>query len=83
VRQLASCRWVQEHQAILITGATGTGKSYVACALAHQACRKGFRALYRRAPRLFEELALARADGTYPRVLARVARFDVLIIDSC
>lgn len=64
VRQLASCRWVHEHQAILITGATGTGKSYIACALAHQACRKGFRAIYRRASRLFEELALARADGT-------------------
>jgi DNA replication protein DnaC len=82
VRQLASCRWVQEHQAILITGATGTGKSYIACALAHQACRKGFRAIYRRAPRLFEELALARADGTYPRALARFARFNVLVVDD-
>ena len=82
VRQLASCRWVHEHQAILITGATGTGKSYVACALAQQACRKGFRAIYRRAPRLFEELALARADGTYPRALARFARFNVLVIDD-
>jgi DNA replication protein DnaC len=82
VRQLASCRWVHEHQAILITGATGTGKSYVACALAQQACRKGFRVVYRRAPRLFEELALARADGTYPRALARFARFNVLVIDD-
>jgi len=72
VRQLASCRWVQEHQAVLITGMTGTGKSYVACALAHQACRKGFRAMYRRASRLFDELKLARADGTYPRLLARL-----------
>src|ERR1700722_1820890 len=82
VRQLASCRWVQEHQAVLITGMTGTGKSYVACALAHQACRKGFRAIYRRASRLFDELKLARADGTYPRLLARLARVDVLIIDD-
>jgi DNA replication protein DnaC len=82
VRQLANCRWVLEHQAILITGATGTGKSYVACALAQQACRKGFRAIYRRAPRLFDELALARADGTYPRALARFARFNVLLIDD-
>ena len=82
VRQLASCRWVQDHQSILITGATGTGKSYLACALAQQACRKGFRAVYRRAPRLFEELALARADGTYPRALARFSRFNVLIIDD-
>ena len=77
VRQLASCRWVEEHQAVLITGMTGTGKSYLACALAHQACRKGFRAVYRRASRLFDELKLARADGTYARVLARLARIDV------
>lgn len=82
IRQLASCRWIKEHQAVLITGMTGTGKSFVACALAHQACRKGFRALYRRAPRLFDELKLARADGTYQRVLARIARVDVLVIDD-
>ena len=82
VRQLASCRWVQEHQVVLITGATGTGKTYVACALAQQACRKGFRACYRRAPRLFDELRLARADGSYPRVLSRFARLDVLVIDD-
>jgi DNA replication protein DnaC len=82
VRQLASCRWISEHQALLITGMTGTGKSYLACALAHQACRKGFRAVYRRASRLFDELKLARADGTYPRVLARLARIDVLVIDD-
>jgi len=82
VRQLASCRWVQEHQAVLITGMTGTGKSYLACALAHQACRKGFRAIYRRASRLFDELKLARADGSFSRVLAKLARVDVLIIDD-
>lgn len=82
VRQLATCRWVQEHQVVLISGATGTGKTYVACALTHQACRKGFRAAYRRAPRLFDELRLARADGTFPRVLARFARLDVLVIDD-
>lgn len=82
VRQLASCRWVQEHQAILITGATGTGKTYLACALAQQACRKGFRAIYRRASRLFDELRIARADGTYARLLARIARVDVLVIDD-
>lgn len=82
IRQLASCRWVQEHQAILITGATGTGKTYVACALAQQACRKGFRAVYRRAPRLFDELRLAHADGSYVRLLARLARVDVLVIDD-
>lgn len=82
VRTLATCRWVSEHQTVIITGATGTGKSYVACALAHQACRKGFRAMYRRAPRFFDELRLARADGSYPRLLARIAKFDVLVIDD-
>jgi len=82
IRQLGSCRWVAEHQNVLITGATGTGKSYVACALAHQACRKGYRAIYRRASRLFSELALARADGTYPRLLSKLARTDVLVLDD-
>jgi DNA replication protein DnaC len=82
VRQLATCRWVQEHHVIVITGATGTGKSYVACALAHQACRHGFRATYHRAPRLFGELRLARADGSYPKFLARLARMDVLLLDD-
>jgi DNA replication protein DnaC len=82
VRQLATCRWVVEHQNVLITGATGTGKTYVACAFAQQACRKGFRAIYRRAARLFSELVLARADGTYARLLAKIARADVLVIDD-
>jgi DNA replication protein DnaC len=82
IRQLATCRWVAEHQNVLISGMTGTGKTYVACALAHQACRKGFRALYRRVPRLFDEITLARADGSYVRLLARLARIDVLILDD-
>ena len=82
IRQLATCRWVDEHRNVLITGATGTGKTYVACALAQQACRKGHRAIYRRAARLFSELSLARADGTYARLLAKIARADVLVIDD-
>lgn len=82
IRQLATCRWVQEHQNVVIVGATGVGKSFIACALAVQACRKGFRAYYRRAPRLFHDLALARADGTYVRVLSKLARVDVLLLDD-
>ncbi len=82
VRQLATCRWVDEHQNVVITGATGTGKTYVACALALQACRRGHRAIYRRASRLTDELTLARADGSYARALARLARVDVLVIDD-
>jgi len=82
VRQLATCAWVSAHHTVIVTGATGTGKTYVACALAHQACRRGFRAIYRRAPRLFDELKLARADGSYTRLLARLARVDVLVLDD-
>jgi DNA replication protein DnaC len=82
IRQLATCRWVQEHQQVLITGATGTGKTFIACALAQQACRKGSRALYRRVPRLCEELTLAHADGSYIRLLGKLARVDVLVLDD-
>ncbi len=82
IRQLATCRWIEEHQNVVITGATGTGKTYVACALAQQACRKNFRAIYLRATRLNEELTLAHADGTYANLLARLARVDVLVIDD-
>jgi len=82
VRQLATCAWVGQHHNVVITGPTGVGKTYLACALAQQACRKGYRALYRRVSRLFDELALARADGTYPRLLTRLARIDVLVLDD-
>ena len=82
VRTLATCRWISEHQIVIVTGATGTGKSYIACALAHQACRKGLRAMYRRVPRLFDELRLARADGSYPRLLARIAKIDLIVLDD-
>jgi DNA replication protein DnaC len=82
LRQLATGRWIIEHHNVVITGPTGTGKTFIACALAHHACRSGFRALYRRLPRLFEELTLAHADGSYIRLLARLARIDVLVIDD-
>ena len=82
MRELATCSWIELHQNVAITGPTGVGKTYAACALAQQACRKGYRALYRRAPRLFDELTLARADGTYTRLLVRLARIDLLVIDD-
>jgi DNA replication protein DnaC len=82
VRQLASCTWLGEHLNVLITGSTGVGKSYLASALGQAACRKGLRVLYRRVPRLFDELALARVDGSYVRVLARLAKAELLVLDD-
>lgn len=82
IRQLASGRWITDHLNVMVTGATGTGKSFVACALGNQACRLGQRTLYRRVPRLLDEVALARADGSYPKVLQKFARYDLLILDD-
>ncbi|HHH28470.1 MAG TPA: AAA family ATPase [Polyangiaceae bacterium] len=80
--QLASCRWIGEHLNVLISGATGVGKSYLACALGQAACRRGLRVLYYRLPRLFEALALAKADGTYTKLLAKIAKADLLVLDD-
>lgn len=80
--QLSTCGWIKDHVPVLISGPTGVGKSYLACALGQLACRRGHRVVYRRVPRLFEELGLAKAEGSYARVLARFARADVLILDD-
>ncbi len=82
VLDLLSCRWIQAHENIIITGATGLGKTFLPCALGQKACRDGYRVLYTRAPRLFGDLYQARADGSYRRMLQRLAKFDVLIIDD-
>lgn len=82
VRQLGTCRWVTERQSVLLTGPTGVGKSYVACALGQAACRHGHRVLYRRVSRLLDEIALARAEGTCGRLLARYAKAEILILDD-
>jgi DNA replication protein DnaC len=82
VLSLADARWVAAHQNILVTGPTGSGKTFIACALAHATVRRGHTALYLRAPRLLGDLALARADGRLPRVLASWARVDVLVVDD-
>ena len=82
VRQLATPTWIDKHLNVLIVGLTGVGKSYLACALGQMACRRGLRVLYRRVPRLFDELALARADGTIARVLGKLARAELLILDD-
>jgi DNA replication protein DnaC len=79
---LTSCDWIRRHQNLLIHGATGCGKTFLACALAHQACRQGLSALYLRAPRLFDELSLCHADGSFRKRLAIIAKIDVLVIDD-
>jgi DNA replication protein DnaC len=80
--QLGECQYIQQNLAVLITGATGTGKTFLSCALGEQACRKGFRVQYVRLPRLLEELQLAHADGTYARLLGRLLRNELLILDD-
>jgi len=79
---LASCDWIREGLDLLIDGACGSGKTYLACALAHQACRAGLSAWYVRAPRLFDELKLCHADGTFRKRLAEIAKIQLLIIDD-
>jgi DNA replication protein DnaC len=82
LRQLQSCAWIDQNLNVLITGMTGTGKSYLACALGQAACRRGLRVSFRRVSRLFDELALAKADGTYTKVLRKLGRAQLLILDD-
>lgn len=82
LRSMATCQWVRAKQNILVIGATGTGKTYLAAALAEAACRRGFRALRVRVPRFLGELAVARADGSYASVLSQLAKLDVLVLDD-
>ena len=79
---LASCQWIADHLNVLITGKAGVGKTFLACALAHKACREGYTALYLRVPRLFRELAIARGDGSYEKLLKSYARTDLLVLDD-
>ncbi len=80
--QLATGTWLREHLNVLITGPTGIGKSWLACALAQKACRDGFSARYLRLPRFLRELSLARGDGSYPKLLASLARTPLLVLDD-
>ena len=82
IAALAGGDWLRQAQNCLITGATGSGKTWLSCALAHQAARSGFSVLYTRAARLFDELQVAHGDGSFARRLAQLARLDLIVIDD-
>jgi DNA replication protein DnaC len=82
IEHLAGSDWLKYGQNCIITGLTGVGKSYLACALAHKACRDGYRALYFYAPKLFRELSSSQADGSLPSLLKKLAKTSLLVIDD-
>lgn len=79
---LSACQWVRDHQNVLVTGPTGVGKTFICCALANLACRNGFSSRYYRLPRLFTDLGIARGDGSYPSLLRKLAKTDLLVLDD-
>ena len=79
---LGDCTWIRNGVNILITGPCGTGKSWIACALAHKACLEGFQAQYLRVPRLLTDLRIAHGEGTIPKFYRDLARLDVIILDD-
>jgi len=81
-QKLATCSWIRDHNHLIIGGPTGVGKSWLACALGHKACREGFSVLYKRAPRLFADLATARGEGRLSKLMAAIERTRLLIIDD-
>jgi DNA replication protein DnaC len=82
IQELGTCEWIRRHHNLLIIGATGLGKTFISCALGNRACEQGFRVVTWRTPPLFRELAVGRADGSYPRLLDRLKRTDLLVIDD-
>ena len=82
ILRLASGQWIKEGQTVLVTGATGSGKSYLACALGHQACQLGISTRYFRVSRLLDQLALGRGDGSYPKLVQRLAKTWLLVLDD-
>jgi len=82
ILRLANCDWIKNAQNVIITGSTGVGKTYLACALANRACRMGYSAFYIRIPRLFQDLAIGRGDGSYSKIMKKLTKAKVLILDD-
>ena len=82
IEQLSSCDWVRQNQNVIVTGPTGTGKTYLACALANKACRESYRALYYYGPKLFREVTTAHADGSLSRLLKKISKAQLLVLDD-
>jgi DNA replication protein DnaC len=82
IASLTSCDWIRAGQKILITGATGVGKTWISCALGQQATRQGLGVLYFRVPPLFEELKVSHGDGSFPKWMAAIAKVDLMILDD-
>ena len=80
--RLSSCDWITKHQNIIITGATGSGKSWLASALGHQGCQHGYKVLYKNCIKLFDELKIAKADGSYFQEMNKIEKMDLLILDD-
>jgi DNA replication protein DnaC len=82
IAQLATGEWIRRTQNLLLTGATGSGKTWIACALAQQTCRQGHSVLYYRVPRLIEELRIAHGDGSYLKFLKTIAKAALIVLDD-
>lgn len=82
LRHLVTGQWIQAHQNLIVTGPTGVGKTFLACALGTAACRQGFHVRYERLSHLLQEIVVAKADGSYPRLRRQLAKADVLILDD-
>lgn len=82
MEDLATCHWIRAGRNVILTGPTGIGKTWLACALCNRACRDGLSALYYRVPRLAQEIKLARGDGSYLKLLEKLARASLLILDD-
>jgi len=82
VLELANSKWIQNHQNVLISGPTGVGKTFIACAIGNAVCRVGYSVFYIRAPKLFTMMFSARADGSYLKVLGKLAKINLLVIDD-